>query len=82
MSGFLGEASSVSRDLRTYARSTQFRLIIGFLTLVFVIGEGLILLLYGKEAALLGLLCLLGALLPAGGVIFFLWGAERFLQDQ
>ena len=72
----------MSKDLRAYARSTQFRLIIGFLALVFVIGEGLILILFGREAALLGLLCLLGALLPAGGVIFFLWGVERFLKDQ
>ena len=72
----------MSRDLRAYARSTHFRLIGGFLALVFVVGEGLILVFFGKEAALLGLLCLLGALLPAGGVIVFLWGAERILQDQ
>jgi hypothetical protein len=54
----------MSRDLHKYSRQTHFRLIIGGLLLIFVIGDGLILIFYGKNAALLGLLCLAGGLTP------------------
>jgi len=66
-------------NLRTYARNTQIQLIAGFFGLVFLVGEGLIYLLYGQGAALLGLLCLLGALVPVGIVALILWLADRFL---
>ncbi len=54
----------MSRDLRKYARQTNVRLIAGALVLVFLIGDGLIYLFYGKGAASLGLLCLLAGLVP------------------
>lgn len=54
----------MSRDLRKYARQTNIRLIGGALALLFLVGDGLIYLLYGKGAALLGLLCLLAAIIP------------------
>ena len=52
------------RDLRRYARQTNLRLIVGALLLVFVIGDGLIYLIYGPASALLGLICLLAGLAP------------------
>jgi hypothetical protein len=57
------------RDLRHYARQTNLRLFVGALLILFIIGDGLILLFYGKNAALAGLLCLLFALAP----VFLIW---------
>ena len=54
----------MSRDIRKYARQTNLRLVAGALILLFVVGDGLIYLFYGKGAAFLGLLCLLAALVP------------------
>jgi hypothetical protein len=72
----------MSKDLREYARSTQTRLIAGFLLLVFIVGDGLIFILYGQGAGLAGLICLLGALLPIGLIVFFLWLADRIVEKQ
>jgi len=72
----------VSKDLRKYAANTQMRLIAGFLLLVFLIGDGLIFIFYGRGAGLAGLICLLGALLPIILVVFFLWVADRIVGKQ
>lgn len=50
--------SGPRRDLRKYAQQTNFRLVMGALLLIFVIGDGLIYLVYGLQPALMGLLCL------------------------
>ena len=63
----------VSRDLRDYARNTNVQLVVGAFFLLFVIGIGLIYLVYGKEAALFGFLCLLAAMLPIGLILLFLF---------
>jgi hypothetical protein len=52
------------RDLRRYARQTSARLLVGFIAILFIIGIGLIWFFYGREAALLGLVCLIGGLAP------------------
>jgi hypothetical protein len=52
------------RDLRSYARQTNTRLVIGGLCLLFVVGLGLIYVFYGSRAALLGFLCLVLGLAP------------------
>ena len=54
----------MTRDLRKYTRQTNFRLIIGGILILFVVGGGLIWLFYGSKAALLGLLCMLLGLSP------------------
>jgi len=54
----------MSRDLRDYARKTNVRLSIGALLLLFIIGLGLIYLIYGKEAAGFGFFCLMAGLAP------------------
>jgi hypothetical protein len=61
----------MSRDLRDYARKTNFRLGVGAVLLLFVIGLGLIYLIYGKEAAALGFFCLIFALIPVGLILLF-----------
>lgn len=49
----------MSKDLRKYARQTNIQLAVGALLLLFIVGDGLIYLIYGKGAALMGLTCLL-----------------------
>ena len=44
------------RDLRRYANQTNFRLIVGGLLLLFIVGDGLIYIIYGSAAAISGLL--------------------------
>jgi len=52
------------RDLRDYAKQTGVRLTLGAFILLFIVGDGLIWLIYGKEAAGMGLTCLMAALFP------------------
>ena len=54
----------MARDLRRYARQTNTLLIVGGVLLLFVVGDGLIYLIYGPEAALLGMICLMAGLSP------------------
>jgi hypothetical protein len=61
------------RDLRKYSRSTLIRLILGGLFFLFVVGEILIFIFYGKSAALTGLLCFIGGLSPVILVLLALW---------
>jgi len=56
----------MSKDLRKYASQTNVQLIVGALILLFVVGLGLIALIYGPGAAAMGFLCLLGAMVPIG----------------
>lgn len=63
----------MTRDLRKYARQTTTRLIVGALLILFLIGDGLIYLIYGPGAAVTGVICLLGGLLPVVVIILFLW---------
>jgi hypothetical protein len=73
------------RDLRRYAQQTRTRLFIGMFILVYLIGEGLIYLLFGKNAALVGLFCLLGAFVPISIIVFILaimdWVVKRTNQN-
>ncbi len=68
------------RDLRKYAATTNFRLIIGALILLFVVGLGIIAVIYGIKAALLGLLCLLGALVPIGLIALLMFGLDKIVK--
>ena len=54
----------MSRDLRQYARQTNVRLAAGALFMLFVVGLGLIYLIYGPGAAMMGLTCMLAGMLP------------------
>ncbi len=54
----------MKRDLREYAKQTNIQLIVAAFVLLFVVGLGLIYLIYGPGAAGVGLLCLLGGLVP------------------
>ncbi len=75
----------MSRDLRKYMKDTNVRLIIGALIALFVVGDGLIWLIYGFGAAVMGLLCMLGAFIPIGLILLLLnlsdWIVKRANRD-
>ena len=54
----------MKRDLREYARQTNVRLALGAFVLLFVVGVGLIYLIYGGGAASFAVFCLLAGLAP------------------
>ncbi|MFZ6028429.1 MAG: hypothetical protein ACOYYS_12000 [Chloroflexota bacterium] len=70
----------MARDLRRYARDTNTRLLIGFLLILFLVGDGLIWMIYGREAAVFGVLCLLAALFPLLLIALALWAIDFLLQ--
>jgi hypothetical protein len=63
----------MSRDLRQYARQTNFRLIAGFILVLFIIGDGLIYVFFGREAAVMGLICLVAGIAPVLLILLGLW---------
>ncbi len=75
----------MSRDLRKYARQTNVRLTVGALLLLFLVGDGLIYLIYGEGAAVFGLLCILAAFVPIGltfGALLLMdWARKRLDHD-
>lgn len=70
----------MSRDLRKYIGQTNFRIIAGALLLLFIVGLGLIWLIYGFGAAVSGFLCLLGAFVPIGLILFALYGLDWIVK--
>ena len=63
----------MSRDLRQYARQTNFRLVVGFFLVLFIIGNGLIYMFLGREAAIMGLICLVAGIAPIILILLALW---------
>jgi hypothetical protein len=60
-------------NLKKYESQTITRLIIGGILIVFIIGDGLILVFYGSGAAGLGLVCLAAAMLPILLIMLVIW---------
>ncbi len=70
----------MTRDLRKYTSQTTTRLIMGGLLILFIVGDGLIFMIYGREAALMGLICLIAGLLPLVLIWAVLWGMELLVK--
>jgi hypothetical protein len=66
----------MTRDLRRYARQTNARLILGFLLLLFLVGDGLVFLVFGRDAAILGVACILLGLAPLLLIALAMWGID------
>ena len=62
----------MTRDLRKYARSTNVRLAVGAIFLLLIVGVGLIYLIYGPSAAMMGITCLLAGLTPVILIVLIL----------
>ena len=75
----------MSRDLRKYMKDTNTQIAIGATLLLFIVGDGLIWWIYGAGAALMGLLCMLGAFVPSGLIFLLLnlsdWIVKRAGRD-
>lgn len=75
----------MSRDLRKYMKDTNARLVVGALLLLFTVGLGLIWMIYGFGAAVMGFLCLLAAFVPIGLIFLLLnlsdWILKRAGRD-
>jgi hypothetical protein len=74
------------RDLRKFSSQTNRRLLLGFFILVFGLGIGLVYLIFGRNAAVVGVVCVLGALAPAFLVALALggmgWIVRKFNGDE
>ncbi len=70
----------MKRDLREYARQTNIQLGIAAVVLLFVVGLGLIYVIYGPAAAGLGFLCLLGGLLLIAVILLVLFGMDWIVK--
>jgi hypothetical protein len=71
----------VKRDLRDYAKNTNVRLGVGAFVLLFVVGTGLIYLIYGPGAAVFGLMCFLGGLVPIALIFLALYGIDWIVKN-
>jgi energy-converting hydrogenase Eha subunit E len=67
----------MAKDPSKYNTQTRSRLVIWFVILLFTVGLGLIWLVYGNSAALIGFFCLLGMLIPVGLVALVMFGLNR-----
>lgn len=75
----------MSKDLRKYASQTTFRLIVGAIALLFIVGVTAIWIIYGPGAAFMGFLCLVGAFIPIGLVALAIFGLDwivKFLNRE
>ena len=70
------------RDLRKYASNTGIQLAIGGILLLLVVGLGLIALIYGSKAALMGFICILGGLGIVGLVTLSVFALDYFLKKS
>lgn len=68
------------RDLREYAKQTGVRLALGAFTLLLVVGVGLIWVIYGGQAAGMGLTCMLAGLFPVILILAVFAGIEWILK--
>lgn len=75
----------MNTDPIKYRRQTTFRLIIGVLGILFILGGGLIYLIYGAIPAAFGLLCLGSALFPVMAISailkLFEWIVNRYREE-
>jgi hypothetical protein len=70
----------MTRDLRKYARNTNFQLFAGFIILLVTVGGSLIYMIYGVEGTIMGLICLLAGLSPLVLIALILWGMEWIVK--
>ena len=70
----------VTRDLRKYASQTNLRLWVGFILLLFLVGDGLIYIFFGRGAALMGAACLLLGLAPLVLIGLAMWSLDWIVK--
>lgn len=66
--------------MRRYASQTCLRVVLFFVLLLIVVGLGLVWYFYGRGAALFGLLCLFGTLIPVSLIAVFGFGLDALVR--
>ncbi len=70
----------MGHDLRRYSQRTNLGLVIGFILLLILVGDGLIFFFYGRSAAAMGLICTLASLAPVTLIAGALWIIDSILR--
>ncbi|MBN2500065.1 MAG: hypothetical protein JXB38_04800 [Anaerolineales bacterium] len=70
----------MSRDLRKYARQTNFRVLVLIILAIVVLGEAFIYFVYGPAATVTGLICFGGAIIPLLLIWLFLKGMDWIVK--
>jgi len=65
-----------------YAAQTRFRVVLWFVFILFFLGLGLIWAFFGRNAAITGFFCLLGAGIPIGLIALFLIGLDVIVKKS
>jgi hypothetical protein len=65
-----------------YATQTKIRVVLWFVFILFFVGLGLIWFIYGRNAAITGFFCLLGAGIPIGLIAIFLLGLDAIVNKN
>jgi magnesium-transporting ATPase (P-type) len=69
-------------DPKKYHTQTKVRLIFWFIFLLITVGLGMIWLIYGKNAAFMGFLCLIGMAVPVGLVALVMLGLDKIVKKE
>jgi magnesium-transporting ATPase (P-type) len=67
---------------RSFAQQTRTRMVLWFIAILFIVGIGLIWIIYGINAAFLGFICLLGSAIPIGLIALFLFGLGKIADND
>ena len=71
----------MGHDTRKYKNQTNLQLIIGGILILFIIGGGLIFLIYGQNAGSMAIICLVAGMVPLLSIFLFLrlieWIAKK-----
>ena len=70
----------MKQDLRKYSQQTIKRVVIWGILLIFIIGNLMIFIFYGRQALLTGITCMLSGLLPLGAIYLVFLGLDYFLK--
>ncbi len=65
-----------------YAAQTKLRVVLWFVFILFFVGLGLIWFFFGRNAAITGFFCLLGAGIPIGLITLFLLGLDVIVKKS
>jgi hypothetical protein len=73
------------RDVTKYMQQTNVRIVIGALILIFIVGDGLIYVIFGAGPAMMGLACLVAGMVPVLLILMFVsiiaWSVKRANRD-
>ena len=70
----------MKQDLRKYSQQTIKRMVIWGILFIFIIGNLMIYIIYGQQAILTGITCMLSGLLPLGAIYLVFLALDYFLK--